>query len=315
MAKRRFEFEIYRINKIDRDGDLFLSHLRQLTTNLELIDLFRRSTNSIFDSDARSRRSTYRWSLRNFLSHQGRWPESTREIYSVCLARSVTGSLGMLVTDNSIVKGLSHAEPAPATVIRLIVHIERHLLLVEQSSVITNTNAWRNALHTILDKVCEEQGLRTQLRLEPIPQDNEVMAAFRSFDILLGMRATIRLPNPEISRSAKRLHQQMEDGAIDEWLVHLKSKNGLNRDGDGIPGAVASMAQAGYKSGSVQMYGVREGKYSRIETGKQAMKFQIAKELEVASGAETAGGNTPIDNAIAKIVSQADEYYVPDDIQ
>ena len=214
-----------------------------------------------------------------------------------------------IVTDDTIVEGMSHAEPAAATPIRIVFYMRRHLVAVEHSSAIMSTHAWLDALHQIFDTASVSLNVRTQIRLEPVPEANQVLEAFFSFQRLTQLRVTLRLPNPEISRYAKGLYDQMNSGGIREYLNDLKNGSGLSQVEGQLPHAIASLAQDGYKKGEVLMAGVKEGRRRSVKTGRNAARGQVDRVRDFVRGQVTIVKTREAQLALAAVLDEIDRMH------
>lgn len=169
--------------------------------------------------------------------------------------------------------------------------------------------AWVDALHQILDKAANALNIRTQIRLEPVPEANEVMEAFRSFERLTQLRVTLRLPNPEISRYAKSLFDQMKSGGIREYSNDIKNGSGLSQAEGQLPHAIASLAQDGYKKGEVFMSGIRQGRRTRLKTGRTAARGQVERVRDFVRGQVTIARTKEAQSALAAILEEIDNMH------
>jgi len=187
--------------------------------------------------------------------------------------------------------------------------MQRHLVAVEHSSAIMGSQAWVDALHEIFDKAAISLNIRTQIRLEPVPEANEIMDAFRSFQRLTQLRVTLRLPNPEISRHAKSLFDQMKSGGIREYLNDIKNGSGLSQAEGQLPHAIASLAQDGYKKGEVVMSGLRQGRRTRIKTGRTAARVQVERVRDFVRGQVTIAKTREAQSALAAVLVEIDNMH------
>jgi hypothetical protein len=188
--------------------------------------------------------------------------------------------------------------------------MDRHLVAVEFDGAILGTQSWRRMLHSIFDAAARHMEIRSSLRLEPVPQREEILRAFRSFTKLTRLRVKLRIPNPELSRWTKQLQNDMENGGIREYLQDMKNPGGLNRDDAALPYASVSLAAAGYKQGDVVMEGVRNGRRDRVKTGRRAARGAVDSLRNFARGMLVSPPADP-KKAIRAIIKEMDRIAEP----
>jgi hypothetical protein len=279
-----FEFELYRLNIIDSEDALLEHHLPGLFGNDEaVVEVLRHATSPQFTYTARTEMSVYSWVLREFVDYQG--PASDQGwLVGVTMARSIEAQTGEIVTDTGIVEGVSQADPPQAKTMELIFRMQRHVVMAERYATLTATMGWKVALENILRQATQELGLRGRIELEPIPRTEEIMTAFRSFEILTRMRLILRLPNPELSRYAEHLCTDMLEGGIREYMQDMSNPNGLSRDEGKLPHASAEIAEKGYKKGTVRLTGIRNGRRESVDTGGKAARGTVDRLRDFVHG-------------------------------
>ena len=275
MADRPLLFELYRLNIVDEETPTFEFMGRNIRTNAEIMRVLERVTGSQFDLERESGRSTYKWSAREYTEIDPGDSDNQQPVCSLILGRSILQQRGQTVTDSRIEDALTTMSPPSADLIHLIFYLERHLVVAEYNSAIMHTDAWKNSLQSMLDKAAESIELRPGIRLEPIPREEEIIRAFRSFQRLTRLRVRLRIPNPEMDRRTERLRKDMVQGAIREYTQDMKNPAGLSQSEDALPFATATMAQAGYKDGEVLMTGIRDSRKMTVRTGKKAARGRI----------------------------------------
>lgn len=310
-SKRRFEFELYRLNVADTVADLFDQGLLVLSGDDEaIISVIRNAVSPEFSYETETKRASYRWDVRDFVEYESK-DFSSKRLISVSLARSIISEVGDVVTDDGIVPGTSQSLPPRADHIELIFHMARHLVAVERYTVITQSLVWRKALHEIFEQSSRAMGYRGRLELEPVPREEEIMAAFRSFDRLTRLRMCLRIPNPELSRTAQSLYEEMEDGGVREYLVDMRNSKGLNREQGKLPHSSVEIAQAGYKKGTVSMEGIRDGKRDRAETGSKAARGDANALRDYVRGMKDNARAKETKNALKSILVEMDRISPP----
>src|ERR1041385_2122647 len=221
-----FVFDIYRLNIVDDDTLLgFMG--APMRRNDEISRVISEATNPKYDVVRENPTSIHTWSLRDFFSiEQEQLPLG--EALGVTLARSTLEKRGPIVTDTGIEQGVSEAEPPLASYVQLLFHMSRHLVAVEYNSTIMASDTWRDVLHEILSKAASELQFRSTIRLMPLPNIEEVLSAFRSFERLTRFRARLLVPNPELTRYSKKLFDELKSGDIRELLVDMRNPAGLS---------------------------------------------------------------------------------------
>lgn len=273
MSKvRRFEFELYRLNIVDSDGDLFEQDQSVLSgDDAAIIKVLKAAASPNFSYESETRRARYQWDVREFVDYTDD-ANGMASVIGITLARSVMEEQSDVVTDKGIEPGTSQSVPPRADHIDLIFHMQRHLVAVERYTLLTQSWVWLKALHDVLEQALRSEGYRGRIELEPVPHEEEIMTAFRSFDRLTRLRVWLRLPNPELSRYAQSLYKQMKDGDVREYLSDMRNGRGLNKEEGKLPHAAAEIAQAGYKKGTVAFEGIRNGRIDKTETGGKAAR-------------------------------------------
>lgn len=307
MADRPFEFDLFRLVIVEPDVFDFIG--APVNGDAGILQMIQEGCASTHDVSTSGAKNHWKWSLRDFDVSAPNIFGADGGIVSTRYARSLIEQNTAIVTDESIVEGTSHAEPAAALPIRIVFYMQRHLVAVEHSSAIMSSLAWVDALHQIFDKAAIALNIRTQIRLEPVPEANEVMEAFRSFERLTQLRVTLRLPNPEVSRFAKSLFDQMTSGGIREYLNDIKNGSGLSQAEGQLPHAIASLAQDGYKKGEVVMSGLRQGRRTRIKTGRTAARGQVERVRDFVRGQVTIAKTKEAQTALAAILEEIDNMH------
>lgn len=274
MAERPVKFELYRLIIIDDKGTLnFMG--RPAVTDQDILEILRRSAESDLDVTVEATINQFKFSVREFVEYAAA-SVSLEPIVGLTLARSVLQQQGAIVTDDTIITGTSTPDPPIATTTHLIFFMERHIVAVAYNGTLMDSQAWRASLHDIFDAAAHVLEYRSNIRLEQIAQDSEVLETFRSFTVLKRLRVNLRLPNPELSRFTRNLFNEMSEGGIREFLQDMRNNDGLSQEPGKLPHAAAAMADAGYKQGEVTMEGLRNGKEEKVVTGQSAAHISMA---------------------------------------
>jgi hypothetical protein len=275
MAEKNLQFEIYRLNLVDEDTFAFEFMGREMRNDGDIRLVLERVTEPRFDLNVESGRATYRWAAREYLEFRYFDEDPSSMMCLLSLARSTLSQRGQTITERTVEDALTTLSPPPAEVIHLLFYMKRHLVIVEYSSSLMQTNLWRDSLHSMLHRAAHSAEFRTDIRLEPVPRDEEIISAFRSFQRLVRLRVKLRIPNPEMDRRTEQLRQEMMRSSIREYTQDMKNPSGLSQDEGGLPHATVAMAQAGYKDGEVVMVGIRDGRRRTVRTGKRAARGRV----------------------------------------
>jgi hypothetical protein len=280
MPPKPFEFGLYRLNIVDEMDLLAELYGAPLRADDDIVRVIEQATSSRFDIVLPSGRKRYLWSLRHFRTYTG----FGGLVVGVTLARSILEQEGITVTDSGIAAGVSTSAPPLAETMELLFFMDRHLVAVERVGGLMQTRRWREAVERVLAGAARELGFRSGIALEPKPQKNEIIQAFRSFSVLTRLRVYLRLPNPELSRYTQSLYKDLQNGGIREYLQDMRNPNGLNKAEDARPFASAAMAEEGYKEKEVVLEGYKSGRYERIVTGQSAARGTISELRDFVRG-------------------------------
>jgi hypothetical protein len=302
MAERPLLFEIFRLNIVDNEIMTFDFMGENIRSDSQIMAVLEAVTNPQFFVLTPSGRNTFQWQAREFTTGA----ESDATVCKLTLGRSLIERSGQTATPDRFEDATTTFLPPPAETIHLVFQMERHLVGVEYRSELMKTHLWRNSLHTLLDLAAETSGFTSRLRLEPIPQSETILKAFRSFDRLTRLRVKLRIPNPELDRITERLRVEMVENNIREYTQDMHNPAGLSLSEGGRPYATAAMAQAGYKDGEVTMVGVRNGKRSVVRTGNRAARGRIEGLSDFVRGLSSNLRTQEARRAVALIVQEMD---------
>lgn len=303
MRDKPFVFEIYRLNVIESE-ELYLSFMgNSIRSDSDILRVLSRATESRFDQDSVSGRSTFRWSIREYSEYMD---NATSQVVSVTLGRSTLRQSGQTVTETKFEAALTQMSPPSSETIHIFFYMKRHLVIVEYSSAILATQVWRTSLHSILDRAATSLELHPGIRLEPLPREEEILTEFRSFDRLTRLRVRLRIPNPELDRRTEQLRQEMLKSEIREYTQDMKNPNGLSKSEGSLPFATVAMAQAGYKDGEVIMVGVRGGRRAFVRTGNRAARGRVERLRDFIRGISVTARTQETKIALNRILEEVD---------
>jgi hypothetical protein len=207
------------------------------------------------------------------------------------------------ISRDTVTRALADARPGA--------YFQRHLVAVEYNSAMMNTQLWRFSLQEILGSACKALEYLSTIRLEPVPREEEVLAAFRSFTRLTRLRVRLRIPNPELDRRTERLRKEMLEGGISDYTQDMRSPKGLSKAEDALPFATAAMAQAGYKEGEVILTGYREGRIRTVKTGKRAARGRLEGLKDYLRGIAANSKTKETQAVVAAIITEVDRIAEP----
>jgi hypothetical protein len=304
ISEKPFVFEVYRINVVE-DEHMRLPFMgRAIRSDIDIIRVIEKASNSEFDLDNLSGKSTFRWSVREFVELES---DEASQVIGISLGRSTLQKAGQTVTDTKFEAALTQMSPPSTETIHIFFYLKRHLAIVEYSSAILSTQLWRSSLQAILDSAAFSLELLPGLRLEPVPREEEILREFRSFERLTRLRVKLRIPNPELDRRTEQLRQEMLGGDIREYTQDMKNVNGLSKSESALPFATVAMAQAGYKDGEVIMSGIREGqRVVNSRTGMRATRGRIERLKGLLIGIGATARTQETRNAISQILKEVD---------
>ena len=291
MSKQKaFSFALYRLIIKHESMSLFP---RRINNNEDILEVLSESSNPAYDSTVSTKQRTYLWHVRDCkLISPEDFEADTFSIYDVSqlrnesivvlkLARSLQFERSSIVTNTSITKGTSVGSPPPAIPILMFFFLHRHVVAVEYSGELLNSNRWRNEVQNIFLSAATTLGFSSKIIVEPIPSQEDVMETFNSFDRLKRLKVHLLLPNPDLQRPYKRLFDELKSGKIRELIQDIRNPDGISTKEGELPHNAASMAQAGYKEGPVEMTGdIKNKKNVHIRTGETAIRAKISIQKE-----------------------------------
>lgn len=278
---RKFNFDLFRLNIVDLE-DLFMPDQSSLIRgDKDLYQLIEASCAPEFDKDQETSNAKFRWSLRYFNDYTS--INQGRPFLSVVLARSVLEKDGLFVTDDGIAEGSSSSNPPLASTMIIFFDLQRHLVAVEHSGELSQVS-WKDHLEKIIDDVALFLGKASTVKLEPVPEKHEIIGLFKSFDKITRIKATLRIPNPELTRYTQSLFDDLKASDVREYTQDMKNPGGLSKNEDARPFATAVLAQQGYKAGDVQIEGYRNDTFEKVLSGSNASRGAISSLKQFVRG-------------------------------
>lgn len=304
--KRKFNFDLYRLNIVDIE-DLFIeTDALRIRGDEDLFIILEKSCVPEFDEEQETRNARYKWSLRYFENYSNILLE--RNILSVVLARSILEKDGLIVTDEGISTGSSMSSPPLASTMILFFDMQRHLVAVEHSGELSQV-AWKDFIEKILANVALSLNKASKINLEPVPEKHKILSLFRSFDRLTRIKATLRIPNPELSRYTQHLFDDLKKSDIREYSQDMKNPNGLSKSEGARPFATAALAQQGYKDGDVQMEGFRNDGFEKVISSSAATRGSINSLKDFVRGLKANAKAKETHTVLSEIAKEIDKIH------
>lgn len=139
MADRPFQFDLFRLVIVEPDVFEFIG--APVNGDVGILQMIKEACTATHDVSTFGAKNHWKWSLRDFDVSAPNIFGVDGGIVSTRYARSLIEQNTAIVTDDSIVDGTSHAEPAAALPIRIVFYMKRHLIAVEHSSAIMSSLA------------------------------------------------------------------------------------------------------------------------------------------------------------------------------
>jgi len=303
---KKFNFDLYRLNIVD-DTHLFtLPGTKRLRQNDDIINAIDNANAPIYDIEQKTRTAVYKWSLRDFAQYP--LIDKSRKFVSTVLARSVLEKEGLIVTDDGFIQGSSAGTPPLASTMIIFFDMERHLVVVEHSGELSQT-AWFDFITKILKASCHDLDIASYIELEPIPEAYNITSLFESFEQITRLKATLRIPNPELTRYTQSLFDDLKDSGVRVYTQDMKNPNGLSKQKDARPYATVAISQQGYKEGEVLIEGFREGEFEKVTSGSDATRGSISVLKDFVRGIQANSKAKETKNVLREIAKEIDRIH------
>jgi len=259
-----FSFDLYRLTT-HYTGAVPTPAAGSAQSDDEIISVLKAGCDTQLDFKQETRSAIYVWGLRDFVELPSDEYSDVRAV-GVTLAKATLQKDGVIFMPETVQRGTSISQPAPAQVASLIFQLTRHLVAVE-ANLATAGKAWLRAFLAIVDGAAARLNSGFTVQLQTKPKKSEVLKSFTSFQRLTRLKVQLLLPNPELSRFTKKLFDELSTGGIREYIADMRNPAGLSQQEETLPHAAAAMAEDGYKKGEVVMEGIRDGRREKIKTG------------------------------------------------
>ena len=296
-------FLLFRLNFVDRDG-LFEKPVANDDDFIKVIEL---SATQPFDMSAQGPRSGYRWSLRSPIADAG--DNVDHPFIEVTFSLETTSRRGPIITADGIAQGTSTMSPPPATLVRIVIHLRRHILAIEDvPSVIQTRKGWRGKLETILSSAAWEQGFTSQIRLDPVIPAEVVTNRLESFSRVTRLRVTLSIPNPDLGPSFQHLYDEMKRGGVRELSEDMRNERGLVLGPETLPRAALDMAVSGYRKGKIHVYGYNQhGEKDEFTISDDVVRIEMNDVREFAENYAASRKSAAVKRFAAEIIKKIDE--------
>ncbi|MBU2873465.1 hypothetical protein [Marinobacter salexigens] len=303
---RKFNFDLFRLNIVDLI-DLFMPDQSSLIRSDEdIVKLLEIACSSEFDKEQETYTAKFKWSLRYFSDYKDLIPD--RRMLSAVLARSILEKDGLIVTDDGISEGSSASNPPLASTMIVFFDLKRHLVAVEHSGELSQVS-WKDHIEKIFDDVSLSLGKASTIKLEPVPEKHEIIGLFKSFDRITRIKATLRIPNPELTRYTQNLFDDLKASNVREYTQDMKNPGGLSKEENARPFATAVLAQQGYKTGDVQMEGYRNDDFEKVISGSNASRGAINSLKQFVRGLNANAKAKETKKALFEIAKEIDRIH------
>lgn len=273
MAKDIFNFMAYRLIKSTEEDLWSLARKNDLKNDNDISVFWEHACSSNYDVIQETEKYKYKWSFRKGTSIIDENNNKLLDVY--ILAKSLLEKDAMVVDENGIHEDRTYSMPAPAEMMNLLVYWDRHIVLVENRSQMTTGETWLKHYNEIMDKVAESLDYNKMPQLENIPPEKSILSIFSRLSKVTRIKVHLELPNPDMNRMSRELKERLEEDHIQELKQDMFNPNGISKKEGGLPHSSLSLAELGYKKGSVVIQGEDENGKQSYETGKDTTKGRI----------------------------------------
>lgn len=141
------------------------------------------------------------------------------------------------------------------------------------------------------------------IRLDPVIPAEVVTNRLKSFDRVTRLRVTLRIPNPDLGPSFKRLYDEMVQGDVRELSEDMRNERGLKLEPNTLPQAALDMAIQGYRKGRIHVYGYRDREKADFTITDEIARVEIAELQDFIEG-YAAGQRSPAVKRFAETIMQ-----------
>ena len=295
-------FLLFRLNFVDRQN-LFENPIR---TDSDFQRVIETAASEDFDVVKQGPRSGFRWALREITTDFA-GGEDEPYIFGF-FSYEVTSRRGPIITPRGIAQGTSMVSPPSATLVRVVIHLKRHILAIEDiPSIIKPGGGWKTSLQTILDTAAWNLGFTSLIHLDPLIPTEIVETRIKQFDRITRLRVTLRIPNPDLGPSFRRLYEEMKEGGIRELTEDMRNERGLTLTSETLPQAALDMAMKGYRKGKIHVYGVRNGQRDEFTVADDVARIEVEELRDFIEGYAAGNRSTAVRRFAQSLIQRIDD--------
>ena len=169
---------------------------------------------------------------------------------------------------------------------------------------------WKKKLESILSYAAHWQKFTSFVQLDPIAPRPFVESELRKFDRITRLRVTLRIPNPDLSETYRRLYEEMQRGGVREFTEDMRSTKGLDLTGQSLPGASLDMALNGYRSGAIRIDGFVGDEFRPLKIDAEVARIEISGIERIRAyteGLEDGTSSDEVGRTAAMVIEKIDE--------
>jgi hypothetical protein len=295
-------FRLYRLNFVDRE-QLFD---KPLVADSDVVAVVRAAADQRHDVNRRRTRHGYRWSIRDIVSDT--IEESNRPYIAGIFSHETTYRTGPIVRPEGVTYGTSEINPPMAAPVRFFIDLARHIIAFEDvASVMQQKTGWQAIFELILSHASHDLGFTSRVDLEPIAPRQVIEQRIGMFERITRIRLTLRIPNPDLGPTFKKLYDEMKESNIRELTEDMRGERGLEMGPNSIPRMAIDMALNGYRKGNVRVYGRRNGGRDEFTIADDVARLDLRDLRNYAEGMEFASGKAAEKRLLRSIIERIDE--------
>ncbi len=293
------DFRLYRLNFVDRIS-LFAN---RLSSNQDIFQVMSSAGTERFDIAREGTRSGSRWSLRNVVMLKS--DEELRPYISALFSHETTWRFGTTVTPESVVVGRATITPAPAVTAQVFLDLGRHIVAIEDvPALMQKRKGWKGSLQLILNTAAHDERYTSRFSFEEIPPKQVLEQGLSTFEKVTRIRATLRIPNPDLSPVFQPLFDEMQSGKVRQLSQDIRNEDGLDLTPEKLPKMTLDMAVSGYRDGTIRVSGYKDGKKDKLIVGQDAARISLR---DFVHGYEAGASNQEASRMAKAIQGKIDE--------